>query len=81
MVEKGKNWIEYVDKSTYKEDTDYMDISVLESLEELKKHYQFEAKKGETEDDNITNNVVEVDEKDQLKEAEERRRFENSSYV
>jgi hypothetical protein len=43
MVQKAQNWIDYVRKGSDKEAADYMDSSVLDTLEELKKHYQVES--------------------------------------
>jgi hypothetical protein len=42
MIQKSHNWIDYIRKGSDKEASDYMDSSVLDTLEELKKHYQVE---------------------------------------
>lgn len=51
MVQRKHNWIDYVRKGSDKDSLDFMDASILDTLEELKKYYQFEQKK---EDDNRT---------------------------
>lgn len=60
MVQRKHNWIDYVPKGSDKNSLDFMDASILDTLESLKKIYQFEAKK---EDDDRTSFASRSDER------------------
>jgi hypothetical protein len=53
MVQKARNWIDYVQKGSDKDATDFMDSTVLDTLEELKKLYQVE-----TDDQSVSTSKI-----------------------